>query len=263
MPALQLPLPAAQIHRNPQLFSDYYLNMTLPRNPEWRLLAEEARPVMEAIKAIFAAYTPSSNEAQTEHGLVRPVLAALGHTFELQPALQTPDGTKRPDYILYRDDAALRANKDRVLDDARLQGGALAVADAKYWDRPLDVAIKTGGDPFTNKNPSHQIAFYIQHSGVDWGVLTNGRLWRLYHRDTAHKLDRFYEVDLPALLQTGDAEAFLYFYGFFGRPAFEPRPLGLRLLARCLKDALPIPAGLLVPAVLPDKPARQALKQAA
>jgi hypothetical protein len=39
--------------------------------------------------------------------------------------------------------------------------------------------------------------------------------------------------------------------------------LGLRLLARCLKDALPIPEGLLVPAVLPDKPVRQALKQAA
>jgi len=39
--------------------------------------------------------------------------------------------------------------------------------------------------------------------------------------------------------------------------------LGLRLLARCLKDALPIPEGFLVPTVLPSKPLRQALKQAA
>ena len=39
--------------------------------------------------------------------------------------------------------------------------------------------------------------------------------------------------------------------------------LGMRLLARCLKDHLPIPDGLLVPAVFPSKPARKVLRQAA
>lgn len=39
--------------------------------------------------------------------------------------------------------------------------------------------------------------------------------------------------------------------------------LGVRLLARCLKDALPIPDGLLVPAVLPAKPVRRTLNHAA
>jgi hypothetical protein len=39
--------------------------------------------------------------------------------------------------------------------------------------------------------------------------------------------------------------------------------LGLRLLARCLKDTLPIPEGLLVPAILPSKPVRQVLTHAA
>ena len=39
--------------------------------------------------------------------------------------------------------------------------------------------------------------------------------------------------------------------------------LGLRLLARCLKDTIPIPPDFLVPAVLPSKPVRQALKVAA
>ncbi len=39
--------------------------------------------------------------------------------------------------------------------------------------------------------------------------------------------------------------------------------LGLRLLARCLKDALPLPDGFLVPLVVPRKPVRQAMKQAA
>ncbi len=39
--------------------------------------------------------------------------------------------------------------------------------------------------------------------------------------------------------------------------------LGLRLLARCLKDAIPLPEGFLVPALLPHKPVRQPLKRAA
>ncbi len=39
--------------------------------------------------------------------------------------------------------------------------------------------------------------------------------------------------------------------------------LGLRLLARCLKDELPIPPGFLVPAIPPSKPVRHALRQAA
>jgi hypothetical protein len=39
--------------------------------------------------------------------------------------------------------------------------------------------------------------------------------------------------------------------------------LGLRLLARCLKDDIPIPEGFLVPVRLPTKPVRQPLKLAA
>ena len=38
--------------------------------------------------------------------------------------------------------------------------------------------------------------------------------------------------------------------------------LGLRLLARCLKDQIPIPGGLLVPAALPMQPRRRWLNQA-
>jgi type I restriction-modification system DNA methylase subunit len=233
MPPIQLPLTLAQRHTNQQLFSDHYLNVTLPQRPEWKLLAHDAAQALAAIAPIVRAYVPSDNEAQTEEELIRPVLRALGHTFEVQAALKTPDGTKKPDYVFYRDLAALNANKNRTLDEALLHGKAFAVGDAKYWDRPLDQNLKRANvDAFTNKNPAYQIAFYIQHSGVEWGVLTNGRLWRLYHKDTAHKQDRFYEVDLPALVESNDAEAFLYFYAFFDRAAFEPGPISLDALLK-------------------------------
>ena len=57
-------------HRNHGLFSDHYLDATLPQRPGWEELVEEARPAMEAVADVFAGYTPSTNEAQTEEELV-------------------------------------------------------------------------------------------------------------------------------------------------------------------------------------------------
>ncbi len=220
MTASQLPLALAQRHHNRQLFADRYLDETLPRRKAWLDLIDEAAPVLAQVRALLAAFTASTNEAQTERELVRPVLEALGHSFEVQAALRTPRGTKKPDYLFYRDLAALNANKNRVLTDADL-GAALAVGDAKYWERKLDVSSQGESDEI-NKVPADQIAFYMRHSGVAWGILTNGRRWRLYHKATVEKQDRFYEVDLQDLAEANKPEAFLYFYAFFRRAAFAP-----------------------------------------
>src|SRR5947209_3238024 len=231
-------------HHNQQLFSDHYLDVILPQQQDWQLLAVEAQPVMQEVATLFKKYKPGGKEVQAEYRLVRPVLEALGHTFEVQPSLVTSHGTKTPDYIFYLNEAALEENKGKKLTESILQPRAFAVGDAKYWNCPLDVAIKAEGkdrELLTNKNPSYQIAFYIQHSGLEWGILTNGRLWRLYHKATAHKLDHFYEVDLPALLASGKVEEFLYFYAFFRRAAFDQHPLGV---ASILKESIDYAQGI-------------------
>jgi hypothetical protein len=71
------PLPTEQPHRNSGLFSDHYLNTTLPRRPDWRELAGKAGRAMEQVAVILSRYAPSSNEAQTEEDLVRPVLRSV------------------------------------------------------------------------------------------------------------------------------------------------------------------------------------------
>jgi hypothetical protein len=134
--------PAGRPHRNQRLFSDHDLNATLPAMPDWKPLADEARPAMNEIAGLLGPYTPSENEAQVEEDLVRPILRLLGHTFEVQPALASPEGTKRPDYMLYGDARSVAANKGKTLTDELLKGNAFAVADAKYWGRPLDVSLK-------------------------------------------------------------------------------------------------------------------------
>jgi type I restriction-modification system DNA methylase subunit len=236
---LELP---ARAHNNQQLFSDHYLDEVLPRRHDWQVLLFEAEPVREQIATIFAQYKPGDKEAQVEDDLIKPILRVLGHTFEVQASLVTPDGTKQPDYIFYRDQDALHANKGLKLTDKLVQAAAFAVGDAKYWECPLDVPVKKKtSDPFTNKNPSYQIAFYMQQSGLEWGILTNGRQWRLYHAQTAHKLDHYYEVDLPALLHSGAVEYFLYFYVFFRRAAFDAHALGV---AAILKESIDYAKGV-------------------
>lgn len=81
MTATQLPLSLAQRHNNQQLFSDHYLNITLPARPEWKLLAHDAGQALAAIAPIVRAYVRSDDEAQTEEDLIRPVLRALEYTF--------------------------------------------------------------------------------------------------------------------------------------------------------------------------------------
>lgn len=232
-------------YNNQQLFSDHYLGTILRNRQDWQALAAQAEPTMSAIADILAKYQPSNIEAQVEDQLIKPVLLALGHTYEVQPSLDTPENTKRPDYVFYRDTAALNANKGATLTDDLPKQGAFAVGDAKYWDCPLDKVERqrgagkstfaalsvnstgAGAGKAKERNPSAQIAFYILHTGLDWGILTNGRKWRIYHKSNSYKLDRFYEVDLPELVQSGDPLRFLYFYAFFQRAAFDAHPLGL------------------------------------
>ena len=49
-------------------------------------------------------------------------------------------------------------------------------------------------------NPSFQIDNYLRATPPKWAILTNGRLWRLYHEDTSVKMDCYYEVNLPELI---------------------------------------------------------------
>ena len=230
------------LHHNRRLFSDHFLDELLPNKEPWRQhwqqLRVEAAPIMESLKQRFAAFAPTdaTNEAQTEQEWMRPVLQELGHSFEVQASLKVPGNkVQRPDYVFYRDEAQRLANRNSTVDEDAGRHGAFAVGDAKRWERSLDHMLKGSSDE-DNNNPAFQIFFYMLHSGLPWGILSNGRRWRLYHERTAHKLEVCYEVDLPDLLASNDVEKFLYFYAFFRRAAFEPGPLGLEQLLQASAD---------------------------
>lgn len=232
-------------HRNHLLFSDSYLDRRVAELREWR--EADVSELLATLRAIWDRFEPAgTNEAQVEADWVRPVLDALGHRYDVQVSIETPLGARRPDYVLFPDDQtrdASRREGPRRREDLR---HALAVMDAKAWDVRLDQpprgVARRGPD---TANPSFQIDGYVRYSGVAWGILTNGRLWRLVHRETSDRLDVFYEVDLPALVEAGDAERLKSFALFFGPAAFDGEPSWLervldesRAFARSVGDSL-------------------------
>ena len=226
--------------KNQSLFSNYYLDSLIVGQSQWAD-TPDIESDYAAIKALFDAIAPNAedfNEAQTEHEFIQPLLEQLGHTFEVQPALHTSQGTKRPDYAFFASSDAHSAAQPRI-NTSEFFNTALAVGDAKKWSRNLDRKTQDGGDPFNNQNPNYQIDFYLRGADKDWGILTNGGQWRLYHRQTSYRLDSFYEVDLAALLtENGDLNAFRYFYCLFRRDAFIPDPSGTSFLDHILTESL-------------------------
>jgi hypothetical protein len=164
----------------------------------------------------------SGHEAQTEEHWIRPVLARLGMVFQVQTAVPDASGVVRwPDYALFPSEASRVAAESRA-GTPEYFAGAVAVADAKVWDAPLDKASLAG--PLADRrNPNYQIDAYLRETDRRWGILTNGRKWRIYSRDTSYRLDSFFEIDLTELLD-GSSEQFKYFWAFFRLAAFEQQP---------------------------------------
>ena len=57
-----------------------------------------------------------------------------------------------------------------------------------------------------------------------WGILTNGKLWRLFCRRADYTAENYVEIDLEAIILEDNFEAFKYFYALFSREAFVPDP---------------------------------------
>lgn len=216
MAATQEPRAAAVLpYDNHNLFSDHYLATGAREHPEW---LEDLSGALSSIRDSFGAIRERRsrlNEAQTEEEWVRPVLRILGWSFVVQPEAPLFGKQNRPDYLLFASEGAKAANGTEGF------AAASAVADAKYWGRPLDREVRDARNGMSNANPSFQIVTYLVATGLDWGILTNGKEWRLYAMRARSRVDTYFSVDLEQILETGDPEAFRWFYLFFRASAFR------------------------------------------
>lgn len=210
------------------LFSEHFLAERLPEWDEFRTLETTAlRAELLALwKAERAGLEAGANEGHTEDRFIRPTLGLLGHSFSL--FAEIPGAGKTPDYFLYGGDAE-RDAAEQAGAAAKVER-ALAVGDAKRFDLQLDKRTAEG-------DPVAQIRDYVLLSRRPFGILTNGRVWRLYARDSALVERACHEVDLVALLEEGSPDDLRYFAAFFGAEALRPGADGRSFLARALDDS--------------------------
>jgi len=201
--------------RNQRLFSDHYLREILPQSDEWKSIDKEklneAFARMQSLHQKKCKIIPSLKESQLEEEFIRPILRILDHIYAPHPSIDKIwEGAKEPDYAFYPSEEAKREAAIRK---------ATAIGEAKRYGRSLGKKLKDG-DPFEIRNPSLQMSRYLWLSEVRWGILTDGRFWRLYERETSKRIDIYYEIDIERLLKKGNIEDFKYFYLFFRKEAF-------------------------------------------
>jgi type II restriction/modification system DNA methylase subunit YeeA len=206
---------------NRDLFSNHYLDEHLPETEAWEAVSDaELEAVREEILDLWNREkdtAPERTEASLEETFIRPIFRKLGIPFEVEETVSR--GQRRPDYGFFETEEAARNAFDRREETGDFYENAVGVADAKRWGRPLDTR-GSGEHKRDFENPSYQIHVYLQETPTRWAVLTDGKKWRLYYGPTSHRLDSYYEVDLPTILEGGDLEDFKYFYLFFRHEAF-------------------------------------------
>ncbi len=226
-----------------KLFTQDFLREGIKETDAWKCLdSNELTRFRARTGAIFDTFPADSqaNEAVTETEIVFQVLEALGWASLPQ---QTASGKGRqdvPDVLLFADAAVKQAALAERKDEQRYRHG-VAIVECKRWRRPLDRGDRT--DPLDANAPSNQMLRYLSRvelaseRAIQWGLLTNGRYWRLYFQGARSRSEEFLELDVALLagmkgLQAElfdasgqDAEHFLaVFYLLFGRAGFVPQP---------------------------------------
>ena len=189
--------------RNGTLFTQDFLREGILTTSDWEEFTDaEFVSTKSVLKQIFDRFASGAahNEADTEERVIYPVFSALGwgdlilrkNTMAKKGHEDVPDALLLPDAeSLSRADKAKKASE-------KFRHGVL-ICEAKKWELPLD---RGSGDAV----PSTQMLRYLTRADVMsegrilWGVLTNGRIWRLYSQRAKSRSEQFLEIDLGPVL---------------------------------------------------------------
>jgi len=224
---------------NNGLFADNYLRTRLPDHPEWQKVDEPIlKDILSKITQIYEKhakdFSGKTTEPVTEDDFIKPVLEILWNegeerTWQVQQVISISGMSKKPDYAMFAS-ATDRNAADKLSGKPAYWSNAVALADAKRWQQPLD---KKRGD----ETPSAQITNYLYRSKVRWGILTNGAKWRLYEKEKSSAGEIYFEVDLDEIIRENDYRGFKWFYLFFRREAFLRDKDGISFLDYVLKES--------------------------
>lgn len=198
---------------NGGLFTRDFLIEGICETEAWGRLDEHiVAELRTRLHALLSDLTKTRNptEAETEKDLIYPALQAIGWSdLSVQQNLSAKSREDVPDALLFADGDA-KGMAAPLPAWQRFQHG-LCVVEAKRWNRLLDreEARRKGGEDGV---PSTQMLRYLRRvddvtdGRLRWGMLTNGRHWRLYFRGALSVAEDFLEIDLGRVLDLPGCE---------------------------------------------------------
>ena len=188
------------------LFTRDFLTEGIRETSAWQAIdAGTVEVVRRRVAELLAEVAVHRNptEAETEKDLIWPILEVIGWSeMSVQQNLSVKAREDVPDALLFPGPEA-KALAMPLDPWKRFQHG-VCVVEAKRWNRLLDreEARRRGNEGV----PSTQMLRYLRRvddvtgGTLRWGMLTNGRHWRLYFRGALSVAEDFLESDLGKLL---------------------------------------------------------------
>ncbi|MCU0437290.1 MAG: Eco57I restriction-modification methylase domain-containing protein [Raineya sp.] len=170
-------------------------------------------PVFSVFKTLYnKTKFEKLNEAQLEEEFIKPALQALGYAYAYQIQKKAFGKNHKPDFALFADDLLKNNHYNAEKDDT---ADILALCESKAYDITLDT-----GKISEKENPHFQIIRYLNDLKINFGFLTNGRLWRFYETSKNRAEKVFFEIDLEKIIEDDNLQYFNYFYFIFRKDAF-------------------------------------------
>ena len=211
-----------------QLFTHYFLTDGIKATTEWPASASYCAAFRQSLAQAYETFRRhhQPNEALTEQDLIRPALELLGWTDYL-PQQGADRNQDIPDHLLFADAESKAQAAGRPNPGERYRDAAV-VEESKRFGLPLDA--RDSDDRVQAGTPHGQLLRYLSTADIEsdgnirWGVLTNGRLWRLYDHRCRPRASGYFETDLQQILDQDDDDALRTFFLLFRREAFTLRP---------------------------------------
>lgn len=176
-------------YHNETLFSEIYLE-EITRQPE-------NADVLASLKVLgeYREYADTHNLQSWKESYVHEVLSALG--FSAQSAPSTSSGsvseTQSATYLFPMGSSGAE--------------NPLSLCYVVLPDENLD-------NTTIGRNWAEKIIRALREKDLQWGLLTNGKQWRVYHQDEPTPYETYLEIDLEAILADKAKEAYQIFYKF-------------------------------------------------
>jgi len=176
-------------YHNETLFSEIYLE-------EITRQAENA-DVLASLKVLgeYREYADTHNLQSWKDSYIHEVLSALGFFAQSTPTPSSGGGFER-DHITY-----------------------LFPMGSSGTEKPLSLCYvvlpeENLDNTTIGRNWAEKIIRALREKNLQWGLLTNGKQWRIYHQEEPTPYETYLEIDLEAILADKAKEAYQIFHKF-------------------------------------------------